>query len=68
MGKSGLIIGGFGHYWYKFLDNKFPGTARSTILKKLACEMAVGQLICFNFHLSFFESLNSLDFLISSIF
>ena len=43
MAKSGLVIGLCGHYWYRFLDTRFPGKARATILKKLVCEMAIGK-------------------------
>lgn len=42
MAKSGFTIAPFGHFWYKFLDGKFPGTSKSTIIKKLGCEMAIG--------------------------
>lgn len=42
MGLAGVYFGALGHYWYKFLDGKFPGPKRINILKKLLCEMAIG--------------------------
>lgn len=31
-----------GHYWYAFLDKRFPGKSGKTVLKKLGCEIPAG--------------------------
>lgn len=44
---AGVYFGSFGHFWYKFLDRKFPGIQSNQIMKKLSCEMAMGPpLVC----------------------
>ena len=35
-------MGLVGHFWYKFLDHRFPGHAGPTIRRKLAAELAIG--------------------------
>lgn len=42
MAGGGLLFGSMGHFWYKFLDTKFPGRSKIVIVKKLACEVAAG--------------------------
>jgi len=39
---GGLYFGTGGHFWYLFLDKKFPGTKPNIILKKLGCEAMFG--------------------------
>lgn len=33
-----MAFGSIAHFWYKFLDTKFPGTGKSALAKKLVCE------------------------------
>jgi hypothetical protein len=42
MAKTGVLLGIVGHYWYKVLDHKFPGTSGRTLTKKLLLEMVAG--------------------------
>ncbi|CAG2162369.1 unnamed protein product [Oppiella nova] len=42
MSFAGIYFGIFGHFWYGFLDRRFPGSQRRAVLKKLAAEMAMG--------------------------
>ncbi|CAG2105468.1 unnamed protein product [Medioppia subpectinata] len=42
MSFAGIYFGLFGHFWYKFLDKRFPGSHRRAVLKKLLSEMAMG--------------------------
>lgn len=42
MAKTGFILGAAGHFWYNYLDWKFPGTHFRTLAKKLAVEMMAG--------------------------
>ena len=42
MAGGGLLFGAMGHFWYQFLDKRFPGTMRAPVMKKLACEAAAG--------------------------
>ncbi|XP_054165948.1 mpv17-like protein 2 [Oppia nitens] len=42
MSFAGLYFGVFGHFWYGFLDKRFPGANPSQVLKKLMAEMAMG--------------------------
>ncbi|CAG2183126.1 unnamed protein product, partial [Oppiella nova] len=37
-----VYFGFAGHYWYRFLDRRFPPSGRHFLLKKLLCEAAVG--------------------------
>lgn len=39
---AGLYMGGVGHYWYQFLDNKFVGNSFKMIKYKLGCEVLIG--------------------------
>ncbi|XP_074601627.1 mpv17-like protein 2 [Brevipalpus obovatus] len=39
---GGIYFGVGGHFWYGFLDKRFPGKERSMILRKLIREMAFG--------------------------
>lgn len=39
---GGVFFGSVGHFYYKYLDAKFPGKSSSMIKKKLLCEMAAG--------------------------
>ena len=39
---GGLYFGTCGHFWYRFLDKKFPGTKTKIILNKLGCEAMMG--------------------------
>lgn len=48
---AGSAFGVLGHFWYTFLDSKFPGKAVKTVLKKLLLEMAVGPPIFGGFFL-----------------
>ena len=60
MAKTGVILGLAGHYWYKYLDWRFSGTRKNTLIKKLIAEMIAGPpfaLMTFLF-LGFFESKN----------
>ena len=41
---AGAGFGILGHYWYMFLDTKFPGKALNVILKKLGCEVLAGPI------------------------
>ncbi|XP_015786202.1 mpv17-like protein 2 [Tetranychus urticae] len=41
MAAGGLIFGAAGHYWYLFLDRKFPGRSLTVISKKLLCEALI---------------------------
>ncbi|GFW38018.1 mpv17-like protein 2 [Trichonephila clavipes] len=49
---SGSIFGVAGHYWYQFLDRKFPGTTVRHVAKKLLLEMAIGPPVFFGFFLA----------------
>ena len=40
MAGAGLCFGSLGHFWYKFLDRRFPGKVNT--LKKIACEAVLG--------------------------
>ncbi|KAI1301199.1 Mpv17-like protein 2 [Halotydeus destructor] len=42
MGYGGLVFGTLGHYWYTFLDRRFPGNSLRTVAKKVACEIPAG--------------------------
>lgn len=39
---GGIYFGVGGHFWYGFLDRRFPGKDRSMIVQKLVREMAFG--------------------------
>lgn len=39
---AGIYFGLFGHFWYSFLDRRFPGPQKASVLKKLLSEMAIG--------------------------
>lgn len=39
---AGAYMGFVFHYWYKFLDFKFPGRAPNVIKKKLTAELLIG--------------------------
>lgn len=41
MAIMGLAFGPMGHYWYKYLDIKLPGTAIATVVKKIVLDEAV---------------------------
>ncbi|XP_057331093.1 mpv17-like protein 2 isoform X2 [Microplitis mediator] len=47
---SGMSVGLFCHYWYKFLDAKLPGKTVKIVLKKVA----VDQLICSPIYIGIF--------------
>ncbi|XP_025016861.1 mpv17-like protein 2 [Tetranychus urticae] len=42
MAAGGLYFGFAGHYWYEFLDKKFPGRSIAIVSKKLMCEAIIG--------------------------
>lgn len=42
MARTGVCLGLVGHYWYKLLDHRWPGTSGRTLIKKLLLEMAAG--------------------------
>ncbi|XP_054166051.1 mpv17-like protein 2 [Oppia nitens] len=42
MSFGGLYFGIFGHFWYLFLDRRFPPAIRHSLRNKLLCEAAVG--------------------------
>lgn len=46
---GGVFFGIAGHYWYTFLDKRFPGKSRSAVLKKLGCEIPAGPPLCLAF-------------------
>ena len=39
MGAVGLILGPLDHYWYRFLDSRFPGTRAPIVAKKVALDL-----------------------------
>lgn len=47
MAGGGLLFGSLGHFWYSFLDKRFPGHSKPIVGKKLLCEAAVGPLFLF---------------------
>ncbi|GIY06935.1 mpv17-like protein 2 [Caerostris darwini] len=49
---SGSIFGVGGHYWYRFLDTKFPGTTVKHVGKKLLLEMAIGPPVFLGFFIT----------------
>lgn len=48
---AGSVFGSLGHFWYTFLDTKFPGQTVKSVSKKLLLEMVVGPPIFFCFFL-----------------
>ena len=45
MGSIGLLFGPLYHYWYVFLDRKFPGKGLRNITYKIALDEAVSPLV-----------------------
>ena len=41
MGIIGFIFGPPEHYWYKYLDRRFPGTKAITVSKKVIMDEAI---------------------------
>lgn len=50
MTVSGVAIGVVCHYWYGFLDKKYPGRALKTVLKKVV----IDQLVCSPVYITIF--------------
>lgn len=48
---AGSIFGALGHFWYTFLDSRFPGQSVKSVSKKLLSEMAIGPPVFFCFFL-----------------
>ncbi|XP_053212719.1 mpv17-like protein 2 [Panonychus citri] len=42
MAAGGLYFGLGGHYWYGFLDKRFPGKSMTSVTRKLLCEAIIG--------------------------
>lgn len=42
MSITGITVGTFCHYWYKFLDRRIPGHTISTVFKKILVDQFVG--------------------------
>lgn len=42
---AGIYFSLFGHWWYSYLDRKFPSQIKSSIGKKLMAESAMGPLL-----------------------
>mmetsp|Transcript_29465 Transcript_29465/g.80971 ORF Transcript_29465/g.80971 Transcript_29465/m.80971 type:complete len:185 (-) Transcript_29465:132-686(-) len=56
LGSFGFLVHGtLGHYFYGFLDSKMPGTAATTVMKKVAIDQTMANPI---FGLIFFGYLN----------
>ncbi|KAG8192204.1 hypothetical protein JTE90_009965 [Oedothorax gibbosus] len=49
---SGSVFGFAGHYWYRFLDTRFPGTSKKQVGKKIFLEMLIGPPIVFGFFMA----------------
>lgn len=49
---SGSVFGVAAHYWYRFLDRRFPGKTWKPVGKKLLLEMAIGPPIICGFFLA----------------
>ncbi|KFM57275.1 Mpv17-like protein 2, partial [Stegodyphus mimosarum] len=49
---AGSAFGILGHYWYKFLDFKFPGASAKAVGKKILSEMAIGPPLFLGFFIS----------------
>ncbi|XP_054706587.1 mpv17-like protein 2 [Uloborus diversus] len=49
---SGCVFGVAGHYWYQFLEFKFPGQTVKAVSKKLLSEMVVGPPIFLGFFIA----------------
>lgn len=41
MSTVGFLMGPMDHYWYRFLDDRFPGTQAAVIAKKLTLDMLI---------------------------
>lgn len=50
MTVSGVAIGVVCHYWYGFLDRKYPGRALKTVIKKVV----IDQLVCSPVYITIF--------------
>lgn len=42
---AGIYFSLFGHWWYSYLDRKFPPRVKSSVGKKLIAESAMGPLL-----------------------
>lgn len=41
MGTAGFLLAPIDHYWYRFLDSRFPRTRAVVVAKKVALDMLV---------------------------
>ena len=41
MGTVGLLLAPVDHYWYRFLDSRFPGTRAAVITKKITLDILI---------------------------
>lgn len=46
MSITGITVGTFCHYWYKFLDRKVPGHTIRIVLKKILFDQIIGSSGC----------------------
>ncbi|XP_053972027.1 mpv17-like protein 2 isoform X1 [Hylaeus volcanicus] len=58
MAVSGMSIGVVCHYWYKYLDAKYPGRTISLVLKKVVIDQLVCSPLCITM---FFVTLGILE-------
>lgn len=45
MAAAGVYFSLFGHWWYTFLDRKFPPKARNAVRNKIFAEMVMGPIL-----------------------
>ncbi|CAF0742345.1 unnamed protein product [Brachionus calyciflorus] len=54
----GFLTGPFGHYWYLFLDKKYPFKTGKSILSKILCDQLIAAPI---FNVLFITAIHTLD-------
>ena len=53
MGTAGIVLGPVDHFWYRFLDSRFPARNPLTVLKKVSVDMlAFGPVSIVIFYIS----------------
>lgn len=48
MALAGVYFAVFGHYWFSFLDRKFPPRTSGAVMKKVLCEAFMGPVLVSN--------------------